>query len=290
VQSARIALDKLYLGILRNCLATVRSRLRWTGTKYTGDKHRGERIPIRAKGATQYGDGMINGRSGYGVIRRRFLRTAESGWRSVQRFRLWNALRFRLGKVLRLRGRSIVPLGSGVIRRRFLRTAESGWWSVQRFRLWNALRFRLGKSSVCEGEVSFRFGALRALKQSHRSLLISMARQRATSSIVAPREMIGLPIKSRMVAPIAALAGLDVVEPITRNKRATVSLLTRSPHFIRFDGDQGAAPVRPKQGRGIFAGARLGRNPMERFTITVHPKLRHGLTACCLCLIGRSRP
>jgi hypothetical protein len=81
--------------------------------------------------------------------------------------------------------------------------------------------------------------------------LISMARQRATSSIVAARAMIGLPIKSRMVAPIAALAALDVVEPITWNKRATVSLPRR--HRTLSDSMAINAPTRQTQaGSGCF--------------------------------------
>ena len=75
--------------------------------------------------------------------------------------------------------------------------------------------FGVGAASLCEGEGSslfafavFRLGLLRALKQSHRSLLICMARQRATSSIVAARVIEGLAIKGRALETIAMLANV----------------------------------------------------------------------------------
>ena len=75
--------------------------------------------------------------------------------------------------------------------------------------------FGAGAASPCEGEGSslfafaaFRFGLLRALKQSHHSLLICMARQRATSSIVAARVIEGLAIKGRALETIAMLANV----------------------------------------------------------------------------------
>jgi hypothetical protein len=75
--------------------------------------------------------------------------------------------------------------------------------------------FGVGAASLCEGEGSslfafaaFRLGLLRALKQSRRSLLICMARQRATSSIVAARVIEGLAIKGRALETIAMLANV----------------------------------------------------------------------------------
>jgi len=75
--------------------------------------------------------------------------------------------------------------------------------------------FGAGAASPCEGERSslfafavFRLGLLRALKQSHRSLLICMARQRATSSIVAARVIEGLAIKGRALETIAMPANV----------------------------------------------------------------------------------